>query len=74
MKITLKIGNEIITHPTVKEAERVLNEILYYSDSVELGASFTETVPYDKNTRLSHVMDDAIRYGEGWINVYSLHD
>lgn len=45
MKITLKVYNDITEYPSIKDAEKVLNEILYYSESVELGAAFSETVP-----------------------------
>lgn len=81
MKITLKFingnangANEIPEYPTVKEAEKFLNEALYYADSVELSSSYEDLIPYDKDTVLSDLMRDAKMYGEGYINVYQLHE
>lgn len=72
MKITLKCHNEFTEYRTVKEAETFLNEMLYYVDKVELLASFTESVNYDRDTKLSHLQRDAVKYGEGWVNVYPI--
>lgn len=75
MKIALKLhngtgGSYPKEFPNVKDAERYLNEVLYYSDKVELSSSFSELVEYNKDTRLSHLMSDAKHYGDGYINVY----
>lgn len=76
MKIKLKLNNisgdsPIKEFKTVSEAEKYLNEINYYStEKVELSACFNELQPYDKHTRLSHLMRDAVNYGEGHINVH----
>jgi len=70
MTIVLKFGNEIKTYPTVKEAEKFLNEALYYCDELALHYEFDSSVEYDKNTRLSPLMRDAKIYGDGYINVY----
>lgn len=81
MKITLKFingnangANEILEYPTVKEAEKFLNEALYYADSVELSSSYEDLITYDKDTVLSDMMRDAKTYGEGYINVYQIHE
>lgn len=81
MKITLKFingnangANEILEYPTIKEAEKFLNEALYYADSVKLSSSYEDLIPYDKDTVLSDLMRDAKTYGEGYINVYQIHE
>lgn len=75
MKILLKQpqfngASPVNEFKSVKEAEKFLNEVLYYSNKVELSSSFNDLVEYDKNTKLSHLMQDAKTYGEGYINVY----
>lgn len=75
MIIKLKLQNyngasPIETYNSVKDAERYLNEVLYYSNGVNLSSSFTDIVAYDNSTKLSHLMADAKLYGDGYINVY----
>lgn len=75
MVIKLKVGtfngaSIIETYETVKDAEKYLNEANYYAENVELSSSFTDSVIYNSKTRLSHLMQDAKIYGEGYINVY----
>lgn len=79
MKILLKLSNVSGNSPieefsNVKEAEKYLNEVLYYSGKVELSSSFSDIVEYNNDTRLSHLMSDAINYGEGYINVYPSYE
>ena len=74
MKIKLKYNNEIKEYPTVKEAEKFLNEVNYYCDRVELLYSFEDAVTYDNKTVLSDLMREAEIYGEGWITVFPLFE
>lgn len=77
MTIKLKTQNvsgasPIETFDSVGDAEKYLNEVLYYADSVELSTSYTDSITYDNSTKLSHLMQDAIKYGEGFITVYPI--
>lgn len=81
MKILLKLinpnangANGTAEFKTVKDAEKYLNEALYYSTRVELSSSFNDLVEYDNNTSLSELMRDAVNYGEGYINVYQIFE
>ena len=74
MKITLKFGNEIRTYKTIKEAEKFLNEALYYCDRLELVYSFEDAINYQDVTSLSLLQREANRYGDGFINVYQIFE
>lgn len=74
MKITLKFANEIKTYKNVKEAEKFLNEALYYCDRLELVYSFEDAINYQDVTSLSLLQREANLYGEGFINVYQIFE
>lgn len=74
MKITLKFGNEIKTYKNVKEAEKFLNEALYYCDRLELVYSFEDVINYQDVTSLSLLQREANIYGEGFIYVHQIFE
>ena len=74
MKITLKFGNEIKTYKNIKDAEKFLNEALYYCDHLELVYNFEDAVNYQDVTSLSLLQREANLYGGGFINVYQIFE
>ena len=72
MKIVLKLYNELKTFETVKEAETLLNEISYYSESVELEIYYNKIVTYNNYTSLAKLMHSSIVCGYGYVIVHPI--
>lgn len=75
MKIKLRLnGGEVTEYSSIMEAKKLLNEADYYCDWVEIVYNWEDAEVYTNKTCLSELYRQSCIYGEGWLNVYQIHE